>query len=373
MKISYNSHRNKVSCNMWFYPIVGLDHKILISIVLFSLIVVFCSCNESSNRPTEQLTPKIALDSITKMSPENGAAFYKENRGRYNFLDQLYQDSIVPALKYCNYYELKQICHNLQNTPCHDLVLEFFQTAKEVYAESIRKEIKHNSELEKSIFKKTIIPSIEMGTDSLLNEDIEDVFNKYAGGFMNYRKLNFLFGRNKTDFKNMFWEKIDTAKYQTHIRAYIQAYLDTICSKQNAYCLQIINKNFNHKMTMTDPMMRIGLTKSTLQHIQKYTSGQTDEILMEAVKDYVVPLALAGATGGVSTLYDIGSTVYDVKVTIDDIKAQKIDPDDMVKYVCAHDLSYQIENFYIPQCEKRVNEMIDNANKELYEFIISNL
>lgn len=171
----------------------------------------------------------------------------------------------------------------------------------------------------------------------------------------------------------MFWEKVDTAKYQAHIRAYIQAYLDTISSMQNKYSLQVINKKFNNKMTMTDPMMRIGLSKSTLTHIQKYTSGQTDEILVEAVKDYVVPLALAGATGGISTLYDIGSTVYDVKVTIDDIKAQKVDPDDMVIYVCAHDLSYQIENYYIPQCKKMVDDMLEESNQQLYEFIITNL
>ena len=126
-------------------------------------------------------------------------------------------------------------------------------------------------------------------------------------------------------------------------------------------------------MILENPMMKIGLTSSTLKHIQKYTLGQKDEILEEAVKDYVVPLALAGVSGGVSTLYDIGSTVYDIKVTIDDIKKQNVNPDDMVKYVCAHDLSFQIENYYMPQCKDIVMGLIDDSNEKLLNYIISNL
>ena len=157
------------------------------STIMLSIVIIFGSCRDSSGQPEMQFTPEIALDSIANMSPENGAAFYKESRTTYDFLDKLYQDSIAPALKYCNYYELKGVCYYLQDTPCYDMVFDFFKAAKESYAKSIRKELRNNCNHEKEIFEQIVIPSIEMGTDSMLNENIEEAFNEYAGGFMNYR------------------------------------------------------------------------------------------------------------------------------------------------------------------------------------------
>lgn len=348
-------------------------NSIIVIVYLTLIALIFYSCENHKENEMVPLTEQAAMDSLIEMPPVEGAKFYKVNRGEYTFLDKLYNDSIVPALKACNYYELKEICGILKNTACYYSVDEFFKEKKKEYISSVTLELEQNCKIEKETFEKIIMPAIEMGVDSMLDEDIGAVFSKYAGGLLNYRKLHFLFGRDRNDFKDMFWEKLDTAKYQEHIRTYIQAYLDTINLKQKEYCLQIVNKEFNNKMILENPMMKIGLTSSTLKHIQKYTLGQKDEILEEAVKDYVVPLALAGVSGGVSTLYDIGTTVYDISVTIDDIKKQNVNPDDMVKYVCVHDLSFQIENYYMPQCKDIVMDLIDESNKKLLNYIISNL
>ena len=69
-------------------------------------------------------------------------------------------------------------------------------------------------------------------------------------------------------------------------------------------------------------------------------------------------------------MYDIGTFAYDIKVTIDDIKEEKIEPDDMVVYVCNHDLSYQIDNYYLNKCIERVNAAIVDSNKRLTNEII---
>ena len=356
----------------WLRLIMKINSNfVIISFMVSAFLIQSCS-NQDDNKVVP-LTEQSAMDSIIEKSPIDGAKFYITNRSGNAFFDRLYNDSIVPALRFCNYYELNEICGILKNTICYNRVYEFFKEKKEEYVSSVTLELKQNCEIEKAIFEKIIMPAIVMGVDSMLDEDIGAVFSKYAGGLLNYRKLHFLFGRDRNDFKDMFWEKLDTAKYQEHIRTYIQAYLDTINLKQKEYCLQIVNKEFNNKMILENPMMKIGLTSSTLKHIQKYTLGQKDEILEEAVKDYVVPLALAGVSGGVSTLYDIGSTVYDIKVTIDDIKKQNVNPDDMVKYVCAHDLSFQIENYYMPQCKDIVMGLIDDSNEKLLNYIISNL
>lgn len=113
-----------------------------------------------------------------------------------------------------------------------------------------------------------------------------------------------------------------------------------------------------------------------MKHIKKYTTGQVDEIIQEAFKDYVAPLAIGAAIGGagvVYKLYDVGNDIYDVAITIKDIKEAKVDADDMVIYVCTHDLSYQIDNFYLKDCSKIAKKLIVNSNNQLYNAILNNL
>ena len=207
----------------------------------------------------------------------------------------------------------------------------------------------------------------------MLEKDLKDTMSKYAGGFLNYKKLNFLFGRDRNEFKQMFWDEFDIEKYQEHISMHIQAYLDTISKRQNNYCKEITGSSFEEKIVMDNPELKIGLSKSTLKHVQNYTKKQTDEIWTDIFKDWIAPVILAGASGGLSTIYDIGTFAYDIKVTLDDIKEEKIDPDDMVRYVCNHDLSYQFSNYYLNHCIEKVNSLINESNHKLFNRIITQL
>lgn len=51
----------------------------------------------------------------------------------------------------------------------------------------------------------------------------------------------------------------------------------------------------------------------------------------------------------------------------------KIDDDEMVKYICSHDLSYQIKNFYLGLWTSQVYKEVDRSNKELFNYIQKNL
>lgn len=342
---------------------------------LFKMITIFLLLLSSCNHK-KVFTPQIAMDSLATKKPVDGAIFYAKMRSSYNFMDQLYTDSIVPVLASCNYYDLKQITNILKGTPNEDFVTLLFQTSKEQLSQNVYKEIKKNSQHEILILKNVILPSIKMDVDSSLEADVKDVFSKYAGGFLNYRKINFLLGRNQKDFKNMFWKRIDTAEYRMRINRHLQAYLDTIALYQSSYCKYLTGKTIDTRSHISQPQLTIGLSKSTMCHIKKYTTGQTDEILAEGFKDYVAPLAIGAFTGGGSLilkLYDTSNDIYDVVVTINDIKEAKVDPDDMVIYVCTHDLSYQIENYYLNKCTDLAIRAITNSNVKLYNYIIKNL
>lgn len=342
-------------------------------ITFFLLCLSLFSCNKNNNTEDFRITPVTAMEQFLRLSPIEGAKFYKEQRSIYPFLDNLYGDSIVPALIYCNYYELKSICEWLKGTPYHNTVLQLYQDIKSEYEQSIYEEIEERIKKEQHVFKSCILPAIELEVDSMLERDIKKTMNKYAGGFLNYKKMNFLIGRGRNDFKRMFWEDFDLEKYRVHISKHIQTYLDTISKRQNYYCKEITGITYEERILMDTPELKIGLSKSTLKHIQNYTKNQSDKILTDIVKDWITPAVLAGVSGGVSTIYDIGTFAYDIKVTIDDIKNEKIDPDDMVKYVCNHDLSYQIDNYYLNLCLEKVNVLIIESNHKLYNKIITQL
>lgn len=76
--------------------------------LLVAFVFIFYSCGDENKKVDIVFTESMAMDSILKLNPEDGARFYKENRTKYVFFDDLYSDSVVPILASCNYYELKK-------------------------------------------------------------------------------------------------------------------------------------------------------------------------------------------------------------------------------------------------------------------------
>jgi len=153
----------------------------------------------------------------------------------------------------------------------------------------------------------------------------------------------------------------------------VEAYFDITLRQQDSYCRNVISKSFDEPMKIEYPEFRVGLSKPTLKHIEKYTHGETKEMTEEAIRDWIVPTALGAISGGVSALYDIGTFAYDIKVSVDDIKAEKLDNDDRLTYVCRNDISFQIRDYYLDKWTAMVNRAIDENNKKLYDKISAEL
>lgn len=347
---------------------------------LWAMLLITFACSDNKDMKVSDdvpFTATVVMDTFVKMSPQEGARFYASNREEYPFLDTLYRDSVLPFVGYCDYYEMKQTARELAGTPYFDKVNGWLGKVRGEYLSTLSKEIQDNGKLQKEVFAKTVLPVIEMDVDSMLEEDIKDIIDDYAGGLFNWHKLAFIFGRNRDDFKDMFWDKFDVDKYTEHIEEHVKAYFDITLQQQNSYCKNITGKDFNEPMKIEYPEFMVGLSPRTLKHVQEYTHGETKEMTEEAIRDWVVPAALGLASGGtslpVNTIYGIGTLAYDIKVTIDDIKAQKLDNDDRLAYVCRNDVSFQIRDYYLDKWTAMVNKAIDENNKKLYEKISAEL
>lgn len=336
--------------------------------IIFALPCFIIGCS-----PENVLTKCSAMEKFRELSPKDGAEYYLQNHEQYSFLDTLYRDSIMPAVLQCNYFDLDSVRGVLFDTPFKAEIDPVYHQRKEQLLQQVKKEIEINANKQKKVFDKFYLPYLEMSIDSMIDEDVDNVMSKYAGGFLNFRKLAFFFGRGRNDFKQMFWEKFDTVRYQSKIKEYIYSFYGSVKLQQDEYCNSMTGTTFRCKMRVVTPPFKIGLTRSTLSYVKNYTSKQTSEMVGEAIKDYAIPLLLDVASGGAALVYDVGNTAYDVNDMVNELKNAKIDDDEMVKYICSHDLSYQIKNFYIALWTSQVYKEIDRSNNELFNYIQENL
>lgn len=334
------------------------------------MLVAVAACGGTSEAG---LTSAEAMEKFKELSPKEGAEYYVENHGQYSFLDTLYRDSVMPAVLQCNYFDLDSVRGALKGTPFVAEIEPVYNSKKEELKQQVDKELEENTGKQIDLYQKYYLPYLQMSIDSMIDEDVDKIMSKYAGGFLNFRKLAFLFGRNRNDFKEMFWDKFDTTRYQNQIKGFIESYFSSIKEQQSAYCKDLTGKDFGYTMKVVTPPFTIGLSQSTLSYVKKYTKQQSDEMFNEAVKDYAVPMLLGVVSGGVANLYDVGSTAYDINKMVKEIKEAKIDDDEMVKYICSHDLSYQIKNYYIDKWTTQVNDEIKKSNNELRNYILKNL
>lgn len=346
---------------------INIECKILI--ILLASNLIFASCNNDKNDLS--MAKKEAMDYFINNSPERGAIFYKNNRVKYSFLDQLYMDSIYPAIEYCSYYELKNIYFTLKDTPIAEDIKEIMNMAKSTLKDEIFEEVTQNMYLEQAVFKEEILPIMEIGLDSIIHNDIKIITDEYAGGFMNYKKLYFFIGKDINSFKELWRKYIDKNKYSNYINNMSTSYLDLICKNKQQYLQDITGRNVQQNFNLKINENEFQISDNIVNYVKEFTSKEKEEMTSDAIKDWLAPVAIGLLTGGTgAALYEISSTGYDIKVTIDDIKEQKMDSNDMLMYICEDDIHNQIKDSFLNEHIQDVLNQIKEINQRTYNFAV---
>lgn len=156
-----------------------------------SILIGLSSCNVSSLSEEPKLTPEDAINSLADLSPTEGAQFFVDNREQYPFLDTLYVENIVPIIGKCSFDTIKAVKEKVGKTPADEALTPYYKSIKNDYLAKLDQEIKENAISQKKAFVNCIVPAMQVEIDSLLEKDMGEVMNKYAGGIMNWRKLKF--------------------------------------------------------------------------------------------------------------------------------------------------------------------------------------
>lgn len=344
-----------------YIKIVRINLYIFITIVFF----MFGSCESR-----KQLTINEAMVEFRKLSPSNGAIFYMKNRQSYNFMDKLYGDSIVPALEYCTYYELKDVYDILKNSPYGGKIGELKYEARKILLSDIYDEINSNMQEEQEVFLNEILPAMELGLDSIANVNVNEVTDEYSGGFMNYKKLYFFAGRNEEDFMKIWIEKVKAEKYHQYITDNSKYFLDMLCNLKSSYYKEIIGKNMSEEIRFELPYVNLEFNDSIKAVVRDFTDKELYDMTVFAIKDYAIPTALGVASLGVGTiLYECGNTIYDVKTIYDDIKNGKMSADDLLKLQCESYINEQLSDKYLKEYKDCILKEIYRINYDLYNSI----
>ncbi len=339
---------------------------------LFYLILVLIFAASCGNRRSEvPFTKENAMQKFLEMSPEQGASFYAKNRLAYSFLDSFYRDSIFPAVTNCSYNELKNINTALKNTPLTGIAEVYFDEARKMYLKDIHAEIINNVHLQKQVFEKEVMPLMEIELNSMVTDDMENVIDKYAGGFLNYRKLEFFFGKDGKDFKELWKKYVHVQSYSERMNKYVEAYLDSICKFQEDYLYSVTGRKINKKLRIDIPYIPINISSDILGQVNEFTKGEKMAMTTELIKDYAAPVVIGALTGGVgSVIYEIGNTSYDVYDLYQEIENEEVEPEEQLLSVCVEEINDEIKKQYFQAVQHAVMNRIENSNQVLYNLIL---
>jgi hypothetical protein len=362
-------HQNIVSVN-YLYPnaiVKNVTNTTIIIVLLTSILGVGAvSLFPDMFHYKKSLTHAEVLDSIVSLSPSEGALFYINNKENISFLDSLYGNTVLPAMEDCDYMELKKVRSILGETKYKNQIQKFMFDKRVAYLNTIKKEITENEKKEIASIDDYVIPSIEYELDSLIEMNVDDILDSYSGGILNFRKLAFLFGRDKDKFISIFNNDVNIIGYEKCVQDYALNYMYIINYQQDKYCKNFTDSAFIYKAEFKLPKPKMSLSNNTISFIQDYTSNEKWDIVFSGIRDYATPIVIAYFSGGASLIYDAATMTYDINEAINNTE---ISPEEIIKCLCEEDVAKQTIEFYKLNIRQQLIDHIKKSNNLLYKKI----
>ena len=331
----------------------------ILAFIIVTIAFIYVGSNIYKSYKPTYISYEYAIDTLYKCSPINSAHFYTRFYKTNSFLTQLFIDSIIPYFEYSNYNELKNINIILSKTPISKYITPIYQKAKDDKYKDIVTDLDNYREEYIHLLNDSILPLLIIEADSVVENSINNIFNDYAGGFMNYKKIGFFFGRDSEDFIQC-WNNESESFYERYKElndSYIKSYLSTIDTIRESYFKEWIpyfdsnisryNELFNYKFEVSEKQ---------LSYVTQYTNKETDEMIYDTAVDFIIDAGTIAAgsiiggpvgafltsTGGLAI--GVGTGVYQ---SLNEIN--QLDSDEKFKYTCTEFTLEDLEQYYIKQ------------------------
>lgn len=283
---------------------------ISVFVVLISLLILFPKTRDKVYyKAVYIISEPSKSDVLQKMydkKPVDAALFYESIRERCNFADQLFQDSIIPFLDNCDYFEIAEIKSILEDTPVSGQINNIYNDIRGIFLEEIHENLKEYSNAQKALFVDTIIPLVLIDVDTAFAGDFENVINDYIGFVAK------IFD-NVDDFEKSWQNNVHSSKYDSIVNITLEDYRNSVLEFYSDYYedLQI------SKYRLDDLPKCENLDLSfPRESVEKYVDAEIQETITIAI-DAGIDIALTFAPGGkiiqiIEYAKDGGTAAYDI-------------------------------------------------------------
>ncbi len=332
----------------------------LLSAFVMSLTLI--SCDFEFKRPLD-LTPESAMDYFESLSPEDGADFYVDMRGRFPFLDDLYIDNVVPALDEVSWTELRRVVKKVKDTPAFDDVSDLYEDFSNDILDSIAMELDENAEIFRSAFETDVLPIILVEVDSIVYTDFAAVISEFSEMVGNSGDL-------KTDFQLCWINHVDASKYAKHINNYMEIYRQSVRQAEDEFYRSVTGKPYKADFEQVSyPSIKITYPYEAENKVVEYGSELLDQAFWDGIVDLsamllpFVPKVGNALSDGVSAA-KIG---YDIYTEID--KAGKVTPEVEIELMATEHISNEIVDTYLDYVNDLADQMVYAEVDALYDAI----
>lgn len=360
-------------------------HLLLIAIVLTIILILIGKQLFHKERTPIYIEEEIAIDSLYKLTTVESATFYVKHYKDNPFLTKTYVDSIInPYFNNLDVYELKSIYNILHKTPISKIIAKYYGKAKESELRDIASELNTHRELHVALLTDSLLPLLIIEADGVIEKTVNDVFEDFAGGFLNYKKLGFFFGRDAEDFVESWDEQKENfvVNYSTISDEYIKSYLTFITNQRNEYFRTWLPK-YNSKIAKENINLfqyNIPVTTEHLEYVNKYTDSEISSMISETITDLIIDAGVitvgtlvGGPIGGfLSSTGGAFATSVGIGVMQSIKEVKNLSSDQIFIYTCTEYTIEDLERFYINQAEqlkknliKEDNELINQIRKVL--------
>ena len=331
------------------------------------------------------ITLENAIDSLYQSTAEESAIFYNKYYVDNPYLTKLYTDSIIiPYYIDLDVYELKSIYNILHKTPISKIVAKYYGIAKESEIREIAAELNQQRDLHVTLLTDSLLPLLLIEADGVIEKTVNDVFEDFAGGFLNYKKLGFFFGKDAEDFTESWNEQIETfkANYSIISNEYFNSYLAFIANLRNEY-FRVWMPKYNSEIVNEYNSLfsyELPVTSEHLEYVNQYRDSETSAMISEAITDLIVDASiitvgtlLGGPIGGfLSSTGGAFATSVGIGVMQSMEEVKNLSSDQKFVYTCTEYTLENMERFYLEQAEtfkkhliKEDNELINKIRKAL--------
>lgn len=359
-------------------------HVLFAIIVSFFLIIIGQQLFHKERIPF-YITQENAIDSLYQNTAEESAVFYNKYYIDNPFLTKLYNDSIItPFYSDLDVYELKRIYSILNKTPLEKIVAKYYGRAKENEIKEIASELKIHRELHVALLKDSLLPLLIIEADGIIEKIVNDVFEDFAGGFLNYKKIGFLFGRDAEDFTESWNEQKEKFElnYSYISDEYIKEYLAYIANLRNEYFRTWLPKYNSEIVNKCNSLFqyKIPVTSEHLEYVNKYTDDEISSMISEAITDLIIDAGVitvgtlvGGPIGGfLSSTGGAFATSVGIGVMQSMEEVKNLSSDEVFVYTCTEFTIENMEKFYMDQADSFNNfllkedlELINKIRKAL--------